>query len=164
MTRALETLSAREVLGLAVHVERSNARRFRAFADIFRGYDDEVAARFQELAREEEEHETRLVWRFRQSFDGEIPAVDEKEIEGVIESADLDDGEDMLFDSLRKERVYELTLEAERAAKAFYQKAASRAEDPELAALYQELAEIEDGHEAWVLEKLRAVETKEGGQ
>ncbi len=39
MTRPIEPLAAREVLALAVNVERANARRFRAFADAFAGYD-----------------------------------------------------------------------------------------------------------------------------
>jgi len=35
MTRPFESLSPEEVLALAVHVERANAGRFRAFADVF---------------------------------------------------------------------------------------------------------------------------------
>ena len=35
MTRSFKSLPPDEVLALAVHVERANARRFRAFADVF---------------------------------------------------------------------------------------------------------------------------------
>lgn len=151
MTRPVESLKPVEVVALAIHVERANASRLRAFRDAFRGYDDAVAARFGELAAEEDQHEALLVARFRTQFGHEIPRVDEAEVDGVIESVDLDDGEHHLFDSLKPERVFELALRAEKGAQEFYRRAAACASDANLARLFQELGAMEDEHVAWLL-------------
>lgn len=52
--RRFEELTPAEVFALAIHIERANTRRFRAFAQAFRGYDEEVARRFEELALQAE--------------------------------------------------------------------------------------------------------------
>lgn len=157
MTRAFGSLSTAEVLALAVHIERANADRFRAFADVFQGYDDTVSARFEEQAREEEEHEALLRARFRDTFGENVPALHEEDVEGVIESVDIDDAEHLIFDSLQQEHVYELAEQAEQRAQQFYERATACAQDPGLAALYRELAEMESGHSAWIAEKLQAL-------
>ena len=152
--RAFESLSPREVLALAIQVERANTRRFQAFADVFRGYDEAVTSRFEELAREEAEHEAILARRFRELFEGEIPVLEEAEVAAVIESTDLDDAEHLIFSSLEPVRVYELALRAEQGARAFYERAVAAAPDGRLASLYRELAEAEEGHEAWIEQRL----------
>jgi rubrerythrin len=155
MSRPFESLTPEEVLALAVHVERANTERFRTFASVFRGYDEAVADRFEELAQEEEGHERLLLARFRESFGGEIPTVTEQDVEGVIESPDMDDPEHLIFGSLELTRVYEIALKAERQALAFYRRAAAAAAEPELRLLYEELASMEDGHQSWLEEKLK---------
>ena len=157
MTRPFESLSEEEVLGLAVRIERENAARFRVFADTFRGYDDVVARRFEELAKEEEEHEALLVSRFEERFGGSIPEIEEGEVEGVIESPELQDAEHLIFDTLNEKRVYEVALAAEQQAQAFYRRAAASATDPKMIAFYDELAAMEEGHTGWVEERLRAL-------
>jgi rubrerythrin len=159
MSRTFESLSPLEVLALAVNVEQANARRFRAFADVFQGYDAAVAARFQELAVEEDEHESLLTAQFRKRFGEVIPVVDEVEVEGVIESVDVDDAEHLIFSSLEPTRVYELALRAERGAQEFYKRAMARTTDEALSTLYRELAEMEDDHAGWLEEKLRTLGT-----
>jgi rubrerythrin len=154
MTRPFESLSPKEVLALAIHVERANAERFRSFAYVFRQYDEGVADRFEELAKEEEQHEAMLVERFRVRFGKEIPQVREVDVKGVIESVDMDESEHLIFDSLQPRRVYELAHAAEVGALSFYRDAAKLSGDPELAALYRELAEEEEGHASWLEKKL----------
>lgn len=155
MSRTLETLSPKEVLALAIHVEQSNSRRFRAFAEVFQGYDPEVAQRFEELAVEEDHHEQLLDAQFRKSFGGTLPPLDQVDISDVVEAVDLDDGEHLIFDTLKPRRVYELALQAELGAQEFYRRAIAKAGDATLAALYRELAEMETGHASFLEEKLR---------
>jgi erythrin-vacuolar iron transport family protein len=151
IVRRFENLSPQEVLALAVRIEQCNARRLRAFADVFRGQDESVAARFEELAVEEEQHEQLLADEFRRHFGAAIPLLEEAEVEGVIESVDLDDGEHLLFASLDQKRVYDLMLRAEQVAQRFYARAEGEAKDPRLKALYGQLARIEGEHAAWVV-------------
>lgn len=154
MPRSFETLTPREVLALAIGVEQANARRFRSFAEVFSGYEPELAERFEELAVEEDGHEASLVKEFEKRFGTPIPVIEEVEVEGVIESVDMDDGEHLIFDSLKPKRVYELALRAERGAQEYYRRALSKAADPEVAALYNELAQMEDEHAGWLEGKL----------
>ena len=163
MRLPFESLSPMEVLALAVHVERANAARFHAFADVFRGYDATVTLRFEELAAEEQEHEARLVAVFERRAGGPIPILEETEVEGVIESVDMDDAEHLIFDSLKPKRVYELALLAERGARDFYRRAAAASKDAELVALYGELAEMERDHEAWLENRLNQETRSSGG-
>jgi rubrerythrin len=156
MSRPIESLSPQEVLALAIEIERANTLRFSAFANVFRGYDTAVADRFEELAREEEDHEARLVQHFRDQFGQEIPHVKESEVQGVIESPDLDDPEALIFDSVPPEHVYHLALKAEQGARAFYRKAASATADAGLASLFWALASLENDHVAWLEEKIKA--------
>jgi len=153
--RDFESLSPQEVLALAVRIERANAARFRAFADSFRGYDDAVTKRFEELCREEEEHETLLLAGFRERFGEELPEIEETDVAGVIEAVDLSDAEHQLFDSLRPAGVYELALRAEEEARDFYRRAEASATDEDLKALYGDLAEAESDHVWWAAEKLQ---------
>ncbi len=156
MSRPIGSFSPQEVLALAIEVERANTRRFRAFSGVFRGYEPTVADRFEELAREEEDHEARLTQRFREQFGEQIPHMEESDVQGVIESPDLDDAEALIFDSIPPEHVYHLALKAEQGARAFYRMAASITADSGLASLFWALAGQEEEHVAWLEEKIKA--------
>lgn len=155
MSRALESLSPREVLAVAVQVEVANAERFRTFANLFRGYDDRVSQRFRELAAEEDGHRRILEDRYRSLFEDEIPVIEEVEVQGVIESVDLDDAEHMIFDTLAPDQVYELALRAELGAQEFYRRAAGATADDRTRDLFRELAEMEDSHASWLQDRIR---------
>jgi rubrerythrin len=161
MTRPFGSLSAQEVLSLAINVECANAERFRSFATVFGGYDKRVAARFEELAAEEDGHEAILRQRYEARFGTEVLPIQESDVSGVIETFDLDDGEHQVLDTMTPRKVYELTLAAEQYAHTFYERALEQTEDPELAALYRELCELEEGHEGWVEEKLARLDELE---
>lgn len=161
MSRRFQDLAPQEVLALAIHVERANGRRMATFADVFRGYEPEIAERFDELAEEEAAHERMLTERYRARFGDAVPTVDEDQIAEPIESIDLDDAEHLVFDSLEARQVFRLALDAEQYAHDFYEKAAASAADPELRALYAELAELETSHASWVEQMLAAQEAEE---
>ncbi len=161
MKRSLSELSPREVLSLAINVEKANAERFQSFADAFRGYDEEVADRFAELSQEEVEHEAMIRERYDERFGGEVLPIGEQDVSGVVEAIDLDDAEHQIFDTLTPRRVYELTLVAEQFAHNFYQQALEQTTDPELAELYRELCEFEEGHEDWVEKRLAELDEQE---
>ncbi len=158
MSRPIESLSAQEVLALAIEIERINTVRFSTFANVFRGYDAGVADHFEELAREEEDHEARLVQHFRDQFGEKVPKVKEADVDGVIESPDLDDPEALIFDSVSPEHVYHLALKAEQQARAFYRKAATATADAALASLFWALASLEDEHVTWLEKKMKTPE------
>ncbi|MBI2923860.1 MAG: ferritin family protein [Planctomycetes bacterium] len=154
--RVLTALGLREVMALAIDIERRNGRRLRAFAEAFRGSDDGVAAKLDELAREEDGHEMALVQEYRLRFAGEVPHVSELNVAGVVEAFDLDDAEHRIFDTLAPTRIYELALRAETQAQAFYREASASCQDPPLAALFLGLSAKEEAHVGWLTERIRA--------
>jgi rubrerythrin len=162
--RSFNSLSPREVLALAIQVERHNVGKFRAFAAAFRGYQDAVADRFEELAAEEEGHEAMLRRRFEEQFGGDIPEIKEAQVREVIESPDLEDAETFVFDSTSPQRVYELALQAEESARRFYQRAEEAASSTELAELYRELSSAEDDHVRWLRARLASPGRRVVGQ
>jgi rubrerythrin len=155
MTRKIQELSPKEVLALAIHVEQANGRRLTHFADAFDGYDNEVAAKFRELAEEERQHEVWLTHKFQRRFKGPIPDVREFDVEEVIEAVEWDDSEHQIFDSLNADEVFKLALAAEDQAQAFYKKAATIKGDKSLILLFRQLSEMEKDHAGWLKKRIQ---------
>lgn len=160
--RRFEELSPQQVMALAIDIERGNARRFRTFADVFEGYDQQVVARFIELAEEEDNHERALLQTFHQQFGEPIPSVAENDVDVVIEAFDLVDAEQQIFDAMEPMRVYELALRSEKLAHNFYDRAAVSCGEPQLTEIYRQLADMEDDHVAWFENKIRTAKETRG--
>ena len=58
MIRRFADLNSREVLGLAIDVEKNNAKRFETVRDFFATQDEAVHDLFDELHRERSEEHT----------------------------------------------------------------------------------------------------------
>ncbi len=136
----------------AIQIEARNGALYDSLASIFDGYEDSVAELFREMAGEEREHGTELESRFSARF-GPLPSLTGEPKE-VIEAADLDDPEALIFDSMTPDRALEIGLHAEETAREFYRKEALQTSDPGLQQIYRELAEFEEGHVRALMEKL----------
>ena len=142
----------RAILLRAIQIEARNGAIYDSLAQLFQGYDDSVTALFGEMAAEERRHGADLEQRYRERF-GPVPSSNEEPKE-VIEAADLDDAEALIFDSMSIEQALETGLRTEEAAREFYRREASGASDPELGTVYRELAEFEETHVRLLNEKL----------
>ncbi len=146
------TDARRAILLRAIQIEARNGAIYDSLAQLFQGYDDSVPQLFLEMAAEERQHGAQLEQRYRERF-GPVPSTQEEPKE-VIEAADLDDPEALIFDSMTIEQALETGLRTEQAAREFYRQEASHAGDPELEAVYRELAEFEETHVRLLNEKL----------
>lgn len=155
--RKFATLKRDEVLILAIAVEEANEERLRIFADLFADYAPEVADLFTEMALEEEKHRQWLEDMCQKRHVALQRTVSPEEVQEVIEAHDLDDAEHMVFDSLTLSRALEGVLAAERQAQAFYQQAAQSTAEPDLRALYQELAGFENHHVQMIEKRLEEI-------
>ncbi len=155
MKRKLQDLSPKEVLALAISIERSNQKALHNFSEMFDGYDDEVSRNFEEMSQEESSHEELLQSKFQKLFKGPVPEVDNFDVEEVVEAFDMDDSEHLIFDSLKAKQVYQLAYEAEKRAKSFYEKAMKTVNDKELASLFKDLAALEGDHASWLEKKIK---------
>ena len=142
----------RLVLLRAIQVEARNGAIYDSLANIFQGYDDSVMALFTEMAAEERQHGALLEHRYRERF-GAVPSplAEPKE---VVEAADLEDAEALIFDSMSAEQALETGLRTEEAAREFYRQESLQTADVELQRIYRELAEFEETHVSRLQEKL----------
>lgn len=155
--KRFQDLTPREVLTLAIDVERQNAGRLETLADLFTDYDAEVRALFLRLRDEELDHGAMLERAWTERFGNEPrPAVGEIDVEEVVEAVEVEHGEHAIFDDLKVEDALRMVRRAEEAAHAFYVKAAERTTDETLRRLYQELADMENNHIASVSERTRS--------
>ena len=152
--RSFSEFTVKEIIALAISIERSNIRRLKAFESVFKGYDDNVARGLALLAKEEEKHEAILLSEFKKRFDEPLPPVDEKDIGGIIESFDIDDAEHLIFDSLKARHVLELAYNTEIAARQFYEDVAEETKNQELESVYSKLALMENDHATWIKQRL----------
>ena len=155
MTRKLEDLSPKEMLALAISIEQSNQKALHNFSEMFNGYDDEVSKNFAEMSVEEGRHEQILLAKFKKMFKGPVPEISNFDVEEVVEAIDFDDSEHLIFDSLKAKQVYQLAYEAEKRAKAFYEKAMKSVKNKEMAVLFKELAAMEGDHAKWLENKIK---------
>jgi rubrerythrin len=155
VTKQIKDFLPAEVLALAISIEQSNHKALHNFSQMFEGYDDAVSKNFEEMAREEAEHEKLLREKFKQLFKGPVPEIDKFDVEEVVEAFDLDDSEHLIFDSLKAKKVYQLVWDSEKRAKSFYEKASQSVKDKDLASLFKELAAMEGEHAQWLENKLK---------
>ena len=147
-------LTSEEVLMLAISIEESNGTRLRTFAELFADYTPDAGKLFAEMADEEDQHTHQLEVAYERQFGERRRTITENDVKGVIEAHDLDDAEYLVFDDMTLRRVLETILKTEHEAEAFYRQAQEKVADPELAELYRQLAEFEDGHVQWIETRL----------
>lgn len=154
MKRSLTELKPHEVLKVAVWIEERNAQAYENYAQMFEWYEPDLARAFQEMAVQEREHGRKLSEMYQQKYGDLACDLTDQDIIEMVEAPVLEDGETFIFDRTRPRDALEVGLKAERLAKAFYADLAKKAEDPDQRALYQELADVEVEHEAFLLRKI----------
>jgi rubrerythrin len=163
MRRAITELEPYEVLKVAISIERRNTAIYQNYAQMFRGYDAEIERAFVEMAAEETRHEEELAALYRRKF-GDLPcSVTDADVYEVVEAPILEDGEVFITDSMRVLDALRVALKAEQRAAFFYRQLTSLASDPDLYAVYSELARVEVGHEALLEAKLAEYESAAQG-
>jgi rubrerythrin len=144
MTAPIQTLD--EFHAHALAIEREAAARYREFAAQMADHDKEdLAALFAKLARMEQEHadliERRIgAAKLATALAGEYRWLDA----GAPETA----AHDWIFRLLTPYDALRIALAGEERAKAFFDRVAASAEDPEVRAVAREMAEEEVEHAA----------------
>jgi len=156
MKKFIQELTQKEVLSLAISIERANYLSMKAFAQFFEGNDElDIAIRFRELADEELEHEAILTRRYFELFGEETPDTVDFEFDDLDRKTLKNEFEGMppsYFDKAQK--VFELALINENRAREFYQAAAEAVPQKELRLLFMQLAAMEDNHSGWLVERI----------
>jgi len=162
MKRSFTSLSPQEALHVAIFIEERNAELYQQFADMFTEFGDseslEIAAVFLEMASEEKDHSSKLQGRYTERFGNASCALTEEDLVEMIEVPQLEH-EDFFpapgrSNSSARDRVLQVAIKAERSAHEYYAGLVEHTPPGPLRQLYRELAELEDGHIAFLEQRM----------
>ena len=160
MPRKFASLSAKEALGVAIAIEERNAEIYHRFAEMFTEFGDdeslEIASVFWEMAIEERGHHALLERKYWEHYGTSPPCQTEQDLVELIEvprlgQSDVFAGENGVS---ARERALQVALHAETNAQQFYSKLVEQTPDSPLRQTYYDLAQMEDGHIAFLESKL----------
>jgi rubrerythrin len=163
MRRSFTSLDPQEALHVAIFIEERNAELYHRFAEMFVEFRDsdslEIASVFWEMTAEEKQHSSLLQTKYMEQYGSSRCALTEEDLVEWIEVPKLEDGD--IFAPTRdgsqshvRERALQVALKAELAAQRYYADLMQNTQEGPLRRLYRELAEMEDGHAAYVQSKL----------
>src|ERR1700690_3181189 len=135
-------LSEREVLALAIALEKEDERVYADFAEGLRQDYPASAAMFEGMREEESGHRRRLIELFQQKFGEHIPLIRRQDVRGFVERPALWLIRPLRIEAVRKEAS---TMEVE--TRRFYEKAAARTQDASIRQLLDDLINEEREHE-----------------
>ena len=149
--RTFESLTAREILALAISLEEEDERIYADFAEGMRQDFPATAVMFDGMREEESGHRRRLIELYQLKFGEHIPLIRRTDVKGFVQRRPIWLSP-MRLDAVRKEAA---SLEVE--TRRFYEKSAARTEDASIRQLLNDLAQEERSHEH------RAEEIGKGG-
>lgn len=164
MKRTFASLGPQEALQAAICIEERNAGIYQRFAEMFVEFRDndslEIASVFWDMAVEEKHHGALLRGTYTERYGETSCLFNEEELYDFIEVPRLEDGDvfALIRDNSRsvaRARALQVALTAEVSAQKFYADLAERTDEQALRRLYRELAEMEDGHVAYIERKLQ---------
>ena len=139
--RTFESLTAREILALAISLEEEDERIYADFAEGMRQDFPATATMFDGMREEESGHRRRLIELYQLKFGEHIPLIRRNDVKGFVQRRPIWLSP-MRLDAVRKEAA---SLEVE--TRRFYEKAAARTEDASIRQLLNDLAQEERSHE-----------------
>ncbi len=140
--RAFNSLSAREILALAVSLEEEDERVYADFADGLRQDFPATAAIFDGMREEESGHRRRLIELFQKKFGDHIPLIRRQDVRGFVNRRPV-----WLIRPLGLDIVRNAAASMEIETRQFYEKAAARTADANIRQLLDDLAQEERSHE-----------------
>lgn len=156
--RSFESLSAREVLALAISLEEEDERIYADYAEGLKQDFPATAAMFAGMREEESGHRRRLIELYRSKFGEHIPLIRRNDVRGFVQRKPIWLTKPLRLDAVRREAS---TMEVE--TRRFYEKSAARTEDASIRQLLNDLAQEERSHE-YRAEELSELDATAKGQ
>lgn len=166
MPRRFSSLSPAEVLQAAVSIEQRNADVYQRFAEMFTEFGDpdsrDIAEVFKEMSDEEQGHRSLLEEKYVAGFGALQKALTEDELTELVEVPKLNSANvfSCASDVTARERALHCALQAEHSAQQFYEKLVEETPEGPLRKLFSELAQMEDGHVAFLENRLESSAAK----
>ncbi|HST77766.1 MAG TPA: ferritin family protein, partial [Verrucomicrobiae bacterium] len=140
--RSYESLTAREILALAISLEEEDERIYADYGEELKQDFPATAAMFGAMRVEESDHRRRLIELYQAKFGEHIPLIRRNDVKGFVHRRPIWLTRPLRLDAVRREAA---TMEVE--TRRFYEKAAARTEDASIRQLLNDLAQEERSHE-----------------
>ena len=140
--RSFESLTAREILALAISLEEEDERIYADYAEELKQDFPATAAMFAGMREEESGHRRRLIELYQSKFGEHIPLIRRNDVKGFVQRKPIWLTKPLRLDAVRREAS---TMEVE--TRRFYEKSAERTEDASIRQLLNDLAQEERSHE-----------------
>jgi len=140
--RSFDSLTEREILALAISLEEEDERVYAEYAEGLRESFPASAAVFDGMREEESGHRRRLIELFKSKFGDHIPLIRRSDVRGFVHRKPVWLVQPLGLETVRNQAA---TMEVE--SRRFYEKAAARAQDPNVRQLLDDLAQEERHHE-----------------
>jgi rubrerythrin len=140
--RNFDSLTEPETLALAIALEEEDERIYADVAEGLKQNFPASAAVFEGMRDEESGHRRRLIELYRQKFGDHIPLIRRQDVKGFVNRKPVWLIRPLGLDAVRKQAA---AMEAE--VRRFYERSASRAQDPGIRQLLDDLAQEERFHE-----------------
>jgi erythrin-vacuolar iron transport family protein len=140
--RSFESLTAREILALAISLEEEDERIYADYAEELKQDFPATAAMFGAMREEESGHRRRLIELYQSKFGEHIPLIRRNDVKGFVQRRPIWLTRPLRLDAVRREAA---TMEVE--TRRFYEKSAARTEDASIRQLLNDLAQEERSHE-----------------
>jgi rubrerythrin len=140
--QSFDSLTEREILALAISLEEEDERVYADFAEGLRQDFPASAAVFDGMRVEESGHRRRLMDLYREKFGDHIPLIRRQDVRGFPTRRPVWLTRPLGLDVVRRQ-ASEMEIET----RAFYERAAARAQDARVRALLDDLAAEERSHQ-----------------
>jgi erythrin-vacuolar iron transport family protein len=140
--RSFESLTAREILALAISLEEEDERIYADYAEELKEDFPATASMFAGMREEESGHRRRLIELYQSKFGEHIPLIRRNDVRGFVQRRPIWLTKPLRLDAVRREAS---TMEVE--TRRFYEKSAAKTEDASIRQLLNDLAQEERSHE-----------------
>ncbi len=156
--RSFESLTAREILALAISLEEEDERIYADYAEELKEDFPATASMFAGMREEESGHRRRLIELYQSKFGEHIPLIRRNDVRGFVQRRPIWLTKPLRLDAVRREAS---TMEVE--TRRFYEKSAAKTEDASIRQLLNDLAQEERSHE-YRAEELSELDATAKGQ
>ncbi len=156
--RSFESLTAREILALAISLEEEDERIYADYAEELKEDFPATASMFAGMREEESGHRRRLIELYQSKFGEHIPLIRRNDVRGFVQRRPIWLTKPLRLDVVRREAS---TMEVE--TRRFYEKSAAKTEDASIRQLLNDLAQEERSHE-YRAEELSELDATAKGQ
>jgi rubrerythrin len=148
------SLTPADALDLAILIEEQTRQRYLEFVDALEAQRSEhpAMAFFRSMAEHEKRHGLTLLWRREHLYPDEPSRVTAE----LLENPEAPD-RDVFATATTLRGCMEVAMIAERNAESFFRRALAEITDPEVVALFSDLADEEIEHQQMVAEQLAAL-------